>query len=121
MVASCLQRWAITLSSYNYEVKYQTPSKHGNADALSWLPLDTDEGCKDETLDTVCLLEQQQLNDLLIKAADIKHETVSNPILSKVYNFTVRGWPNPIKSVPDEIKPSYRKQLELTTFNGCCC
>ena len=119
MVASRLQRWAITLSSYNYEVKYQVSSKHGNADALSRLPLQTDEGYKDEALDTVCLLEQQQLNDLPIKATDIRHETVSDPILSKVYNFTVRGWPNSIKSVPEEIKPFYRKRLELTTFNGC--
>ena len=72
MIASRLQRWAITLSSYNYEVKYQASNKHGNADALSRLPLDTDEGSNDEVTDTVCLLEQQQLSDLLIKAADIQ-------------------------------------------------
>ena len=35
MIASRLQRWAITLSSYNYEVKYQASNKHGNADTLS--------------------------------------------------------------------------------------
>ena len=57
MIASRLQRWAITLSSYNYEVKYQASNKHGNADALSRLPLDTDEGAIDEVTDTVCLLE----------------------------------------------------------------
>ena len=119
MVASRLQRWAITLSSYNYEVKYQASNKHGNADALSRLPLDTDEGSNDELTDTVCLLEQQQLSDLPIKAADIQQGTVSDPILSKVYNFTVRGWPASIKSVPDDIKPFYSKRLELTTFSGC--
>ena len=34
--------------------------------------------------DTVCLLEQQQLNHLPIKAADIKRETSADPVLSKV-------------------------------------
>ena len=106
MVASRLQRWAITLSSYNYEVKFQNSEKHGNADALSRLPLDTDEGSRDEAPDTICLLEQQQLNQLPIKATDIQRETVSDPILSKVYNFTVRGWPLSIKSVPDNINHS---------------
>ena len=81
--------------------------------------LDTDEGSRDEAPDTICLLEQQQLNQLPIKATDIQREAVSDPILSKVYNFTVHGWPLSIKSVPDNIKPFYKKRLELTTFNGC--
>ena len=119
MVASWLQRWAITLPSYNYEVKYQASDKHGNADALSRLLLDTDKGGNDEAHDIVCLLEQQQLNNLPIKAADIQQDTVSDPILSKVYNFTVCGWPSSIKSVPDDMKLFYRKRLELTTINGC--
>ena len=42
MAASRLQRWAIILSAYNYEVKYQPTDKHGNADALSRSPLDSD-------------------------------------------------------------------------------
>ena len=50
----------------------QASNKHGNADALSQLPLDTDEGSNDEVTDTVCLLEQQQLSDLPIKVADIQ-------------------------------------------------
>jgi len=68
--------------------------------------------------DTVCLLEQQ-LDELPIKAVDIQQETVSDPVLSKVYSFTACRWPSSIKSIPDDIKPFYRKRFELTTFNGC--
>ena len=39
MAASRLQRWAIILSSYDYDVKYQPSILHGNADGLSRLPL----------------------------------------------------------------------------------
>ena len=42
MAASRLQLWAIILSAYNYEVKYQPSDKHGNADALSHLPPGSD-------------------------------------------------------------------------------
>ena len=59
MAVSKLQRWAITLSAYNYEVKYQPSDKHGNADALSRLPLDSDNLSIDNYEDTVCLLEQK--------------------------------------------------------------
>ena len=36
--SSCLQRWAIILSAYDYEVKYQ-PTQHGNADGCSRLSI----------------------------------------------------------------------------------
>ena len=63
-----LQRWALF-----YQLTITKPSeKHGNADALSRLPLDKAEDSVDDPDDTVCLLEQQQLNHLPIKATDIQ-------------------------------------------------
>ena len=67
----------------------------------------------------VCLLEQQQLNHLPIKAADIQSETANDPVLSQVYNFTVRGWTASSNSVLKEVKPFYKKHFVLTTFNVC--
>ena len=119
MAASRLQWWAIILSAYNYEVKYQSSDKHGNADALSRLPLDSDNLPIDDYEDTVCLLEQQQLTHLPIKVIDIQREISSDPVLSKVYNFTVRGWPLSASSVPNDVKPFYKKRFDFTTFNGC--
>ena len=111
--ASSLQRWAIVLSAYNYEVKYQPSEKHGNADALSCLPLDKAKDSVDDPDDTVCLLEQQQLNHLPIKATDIQRETSPNPVLSKVYNFTVCWWPLSLSLVPNEVKPFTRVLILL--------
>ena len=34
LVAARLQRWALTLSAYNYKIEYRTGSNIGNADAL---------------------------------------------------------------------------------------
>ena len=35
-----IRRWALTLSNYDYTVRYRSSAAHGNADALSRLPLD---------------------------------------------------------------------------------
>jgi len=119
MISSRLQRWAIILSAYTYEVKYKPSDQHGNADGLSRLPLELGSEWIDESQDTVCLLEQLQLNQLPIKASDIRQETAQDSVLSKVYNFTMRGWPNSVNALPNDLKPFYKHRLNLSTFNGC--
>ena len=38
MTAARIQRWALLLSSYNYELRYQKGTANANADGMSWLP-----------------------------------------------------------------------------------
>ena len=68
MAASRLQCWAILLSSYDYEVKYQPSANHGNADGLSCLPLQDEPPEQDESAEIVCALEEHQLHSLPIRA-----------------------------------------------------
>ena len=72
VAASRLQRWAITLSAYDYEVQYKLSAQHGNADALSRLPLESEDGAGNEEEEIVCLIEEQQLDNLRLKGKDIK-------------------------------------------------
>ena len=46
MAASRIQRWAIILSAYNYELIFKSGRKHGNADSMSRLPFQSD-GCEE--------------------------------------------------------------------------
>ena len=39
MASARVQRWALTLSAYNYKVQYVPGQDHANADMLSHLPL----------------------------------------------------------------------------------
>ena len=39
MASARVQRWALTLSAYNYKVQYVPGREHANADVFSRLPL----------------------------------------------------------------------------------
>ena len=41
LAAARLQRWAVLLSAYTYDIKFRSTQNHANADGLSRLPLDT--------------------------------------------------------------------------------
>ena len=39
VAAARLQRWAVKLSAYNYQIEFRPTREHSNADGLSRLPL----------------------------------------------------------------------------------
>ena len=97
MAANRLARWALTLSQYDYEIEYRHTSAHGNADALSRLPLgpdddfDREEG-EENTLmvNTIsCLRQQIKSNDSQILAK----ESAKDSAISAVMRYTRGGWP----------------------------
>ena len=71
-----MQRWAVILQAYNYQVKYQPSKEHGNADALSRLSCDNPT-LKEETFFT-------GLDELPIDAKDISRDTRRDPVLPSV-------------------------------------
>ena len=104
--SSHLERWAIILSTYDYQVKYQPSAQHGNADGLSQLPIQEMPHVQDQENpnETVCAVEEQ-LQSLPICVTGIKIATAKDLVLSQVYNFTVRGWPKTAQSVDKKVKP----------------
>jgi len=68
LAANLLVRWALLLSQYNYIIEYRKTSRHGNAEALSRLPVGSDSpfDCEeiDDDFSVVCSHQTigQQLN-----------------------------------------------------------
>ena len=114
LAAARLQRWAIILSAYDYDIRYKSTTEHGNADGLSRLPLPTTLPSVDTTAASTFNIGQVQA--LPVTSEDIERATRCDPVLSKVYRYIGRGWPS---QVNEELKPFRDRQTELTTEGGC--
>ena len=107
-----IQRWALTLSMYEYTLKFKPTTQHANADTLSRLPLP-----ENVTLplspETILLLEF--LNKSLVTRDQIRIWTRRDPLLSKVTEYVQGHWPD---TTEDGINPFKSRQLELTIQEG---
>ena len=115
LAAARLQRWAITLSAYHYEIKFKSTKEHANADGLSRLPLSETEK-ETESVTSADLFNLTQVNSLPVTSSQIAIQTKRDLILSKVYRYTKNGWPS---TVSEALKPFYTKRSELTVGGGC--
>lgn len=92
LAAARLQRWAILLAAYQYDIEYRSTEKHGNADCPSRLPIGS-EGSS-EGLDEVKLINMLQIESLPMNVDQVRKATQNDPILSRVLNFVMTGWPD---------------------------
>ena len=82
MASARIQRWALTLSAYDYEISYKPGKDQTSADLLSRFPLPEFPKETPTPGDTILLMECLQA--LLTTSANIKLWTSRDPLLSKV-------------------------------------
>ncbi|XP_037398305.1 uncharacterized protein K02A2.6-like [Pygocentrus nattereri] len=114
MTSPRIQRWAVTLAAYEYTIMYKVGRDHTNADALSRLPLDGEGESTPEEEERVLLFED--IGVPLVNAQQIKKWTDKDPVLARVREYILRGWP---KVNSPEFIPYARRQDELSTKEGC--
>ena len=76
-----LQRWAIQLAGYSYEIQFRPTMQHCNADGLSRLPLKDKSPVgnpSDPTIFNIC-----QVDTLPVTANELQTATCADPILGK--------------------------------------
>ena len=110
-----IQRWAIFLMSYQYIIQYRSTTKHGNADALSRLPMDVQE--KESRFNVIAELQLNELQELHISAEENATETRKDPILQRVTQYVKTGWPRKCKDA--EIIPYFRCRNEFSVDSDC--
>ena len=113
LAAARIQRWAIALAAYDYDVIYWSTLKHTNADGFSRLPL---KDCPKDCPDEASALNIGQIEMLPISFQKLQTTTRVDSILSKVVKYTQRGWPD---NVPSTLKPFHDKREELSVEAGC--
>ena len=103
-----LQRWATTLSAYNYDIEFCPTAKHANADSLLKLPLDSISTAEND--DSACLFIIQQMGTLSVDPKQLRFETANDPVLSRILRYTKEGWQ---QEVDVELCPFFRHRVWL--------
>ena len=88
LAALRLQRWSLILMAYDYDITYRRSEEHSNADFLSRAP--TNVATENLELDVIYFT---YTNDLPITAKEIGSATMKDPVLSRVKDFVMHGWP----------------------------
>ncbi|XP_062609940.1 uncharacterized protein K02A2.6-like [Saccostrea cucullata] len=116
MTAARLQRYAVFLSGYQYDIEFRGTKSHGNADALSRVPLPTVNQPHDGK-DPIDLFYNRHFDDLPVTCVQIRRETQRDPVLSQVLDFVVREhFP---QDCDEQLKPYYNRRDELNVYQGC--
>ena len=111
LAAARLQRWALLLSAYSYDIQFKRTYEHSNADGLSRLPLPVQPANLTEASFTI-----GQIQALPVTAACLVKATRQDPILSQVMQYMQQGWPT---QTPAEYKP-YRNRCQELSIEGHC-
>ncbi len=86
-----IRRWSLLLSAYEYSITFRKTEDHGNADALSRLPLQETKANIPAPPELVLL--SNHLNKSPVTARHISVWTRRDPIISKVKDYIEHGWP----------------------------
>ena len=91
VTAARLQRYALFMAGYDYQIEYKNTKVHNNADGLSRLPPKTEERAE-EVVDPVNVFNMMQFEPLPITVDNVRRETQRDPVLSQVHEMVTKGW-----------------------------
>ncbi|CAB4022898.1 Hypothetical predicted protein [Paramuricea clavata] len=115
MASSRMQRWALTLLAYEYELIYRPGNQNGNADSLSRLPLPDVPASTSVPGDIINLMEH--INGSPVDATKLKLWTDRDPVLSQIKHFVLNGWPTTVQDT--DLQPYFARKDELSVHAGC--
>ncbi|XP_060603332.1 uncharacterized protein K02A2.6-like [Ruditapes philippinarum] len=112
--AARLQRYALFLSGYRFEIQYKYTKHHGNCDGLSRLPLQYVES---HQLDETDIFYSHQFDKLPITSNQVALATQRDLVLSKVYEHVIKG--HEISEMSRVYEPYKTRFKELSVYQGC--
>ena len=111
-VSNRIQRWALTLSMYEYHISFKSSDSHCNADALSRLPSLSITADPPVPCETILLLEH--LDESPVSVAQIRSWTRRDSVLSRILQYIMSGWPDSLDPSDSSLKPFLNRKLELS-------
>ena len=92
MTAARLQRYALFLSGFDYEIEHRSSTQRCNADGLSRLPLATTEDEENQSVDPVEAFHVSQFSMLPVTWQQVRKATQRDYTLAQVYEHVMKGW-----------------------------
>ena len=110
-----MQRWALTLAAYEYQIIHRPGLSIPQADALSRLPIANAPTLVPVPADTI--VAKQYMDMSPVTASDIRRETARDPVLSQVFLRTKDLFQRHEDN--EQLKPYIQRKDELSIHDGC--
>jgi hypothetical protein len=109
LTAQRLQRWALTLMGYQYDIRFKPTKEHGNADGLSRLPTGPDKTFDEQEANDnteISHAVQEDINSSMMNATLIRKETQEDIFLQQISKWISEGsWPMKLASSDENLRP----------------
>ena len=90
LASARMQRWALILAAYSYQLEFRKTTEHGNADALSRFPLQ-DPSQTVGQLPELTYSRPELIGKALV-TKDLREATKLDPVLQEVCTRLQNGW-----------------------------
>ncbi|XP_055714234.1 uncharacterized protein K02A2.6-like [Phlebotomus papatasi] len=124
--ANRLQRWALILLAYDFNIEYVPTNEFGGADVLSRLIEQQKSSNEDfiiaqvrddEIVDNILISDVNKRLPVTFKK--IETATLSSPTLQEVSNYIRHGWPRSTADFSPEVANYYKIRDSLTLIHSC--
>ncbi|XP_062537789.1 uncharacterized protein K02A2.6-like [Armigeres subalbatus] len=124
--ANRLQRWALIMLNYDFDIQHISSNDFGCADMLSRL-IDRTARPEEEYVVAAINLEEDivsiindSLDKLPVTFTALQQATKKSTVLQLVAKFIEEGWPRDSKSITNpDLLPYYNRRDSLSIVNGC--
>ena len=122
--ANRLQRWALTLLAYDFDIQHINTEKFGHADVLSRLMNRNQPVTEDYVIASVSIIEAdvqqiliEAVRNLPVTCEMIRKATAEDPVLQTVASYIKTTWPT--SKIGKDIQLFYNRRDSLMEINGC--
>ena len=107
LAAARMQRWALILVAYQYQLQFRSTDEHKNTDMLSRLPLKEDFTASEEPIFSITWVDI-----LPVTLRQIAEATRKDPVMSRVLSHILNGWPS--HNSDRDVQPYFNRRTELS-------